>query len=201
VEERNRIARDIHDSLGHALVALNIQIETALTLWQDNPDTAYEFLREAKQLGSNALQAVRESVSDMRADPLQGQLLEKAIATLTQEFHRTTGILPECQLDLSQPLSNSVNTVVYRIVQEGLTNICKHAAATAVQIQIQTNPAVGLLLRIQDNGKGFRVDANRAGFGLQGMRERTIALEGQLEIVSEPGAGCCITARFPRLVA
>jgi signal transduction histidine kinase len=198
LEERNRIARDIHDSLGHALVALNIQIETALTLWQDAPERAYTILTEAKQLGSEALQAVRESVSDMRSDPLQGQLLDVAIATLIQEFHHTAGVLPECHIDLSRPLSNQVNTVVYRIVQEGLTNIYKHAKAKAVQLQIQTT-ADSLLLVLQDNGNGFQIDQNRTGFGLQGMRERTTALGGQLEITSNPGTGCRITARFPRV--
>ncbi|MBD1871355.1 response regulator [Leptolyngbya sp. FACHB-671] len=196
LEERNRIARDIHDSLGHALVALNIQMETALTLWQEAPDRAYTFLKEAKQLGSEALKAVRQSVSDMRSDPLKGQLLEAAIATLTQEFHRTTGILPECRINLSHPLSIQINTAVYRIVQEGLTNICKHAEATAVQIQIHTN-ASGLSLSLQDNGKGFRVRENRTGFGLQGMRERTVALGGHLEIISELNRGCHISAFFP----
>lgn len=200
LEERNRIARDIHDSLGHALVALNIQIETALTLWQDAPERAYSFLVEAKQLGSEALTAVRQSVSDMRSDPLQGRLLEGAISTLIQEFHHTTGVLPECHIDLSQPLSNQVNTVVYRIVQEGLTNIYKHAKATAVQIQIQTT-SDGLLLVLQDNGSGFQVDQNRTGFGLQGMRERTTALGAQLEITSAPGDGCRITTRFPRIAS
>jgi signal transduction histidine kinase len=198
LEERHRIARDIHDSLGHALVALNIQMETALTLWRIEPEQAYEFLQEAKQLGSDALKAVRQSVSEIRSDPLQGQLLEKAIATLTQEFYRTTGIPPECQIDLSNPLSNQVNTVVYRIVQESLTNICKYAAATRVQIQIQTT-AEGLLLVIQDNGKGMTIDSSGYGFGLQGMRERTTNVGGQLEITSQPGAGCRITARFSRL--
>jgi two-component system, sensor histidine kinase and response regulator len=133
----------------------------------------------------------------MRSDPLQGRLLEGAIATLVQEFQHTTGILPECHIDLSQPLSNQVNTVVYRIVQEGLTNIYKHASATAVQIQIQTT-ADGLLLVLQDNGNGFQVDQNRTGFGLQGMRERTDALGAQLEITSVPRDGCRITATFPR---
>jgi signal transduction histidine kinase len=198
LEERNRIARDIHDSLGHALVALNIQIETALALWQDDPEQAHTFLVEAKQLGSEALQAVRQSVSDIRSDPLQDQLLESAIATLVREFHQTTGVLPECRIDLSQPLSNQINTVAYRIVQEGLTNICKHAEATTVRIELQTT-ASGLLLVLQDNGKGFQVDERSTGFGLQGMRERIAALGGELEIVSEPGAGCRITARIPRL--
>jgi signal transduction histidine kinase len=101
---------------------------------------------------------------------LQGEFLDGAIATLAEEFHRTTGVQPECQIHLYQPLSNQVSTVVYWIVHEGLTNICKHANATAVSIQIQSTND-GLLLTLQDNGKGFRSDANRSGFGLQGMRE------------------------------
>lgn len=197
IEERHRIARDIHDSLGHILVGLNIQMETALTLWQPAPDRAYEFLGEAKKLGTEALNAVRRSVTDIRSDPLQGQLLDRAIAALLQEFHHTTGIVPESQLDLSLPFSNSVNTVVYRIVQEGLTNICKHAKATAVQLQIHTIPTE-LSLKLQDNGGGFCANDNQIGFGLRGMRERVIAIGGQLEITSELGKGCRITARFPR---
>ncbi|HEY9643089.1 MAG TPA: response regulator [Coleofasciculaceae cyanobacterium] len=197
LEERNRIARDIHDSLGHALVALNIQMETALTLWHDAPDKAYDFLKEAKQLGTQALQAVRESVADMRTTPLQGQLLEGAIAMLIQEFHYTTGIQPNCQIQLSFPFSNLTSTVIYRVIQEGLTNICKHANATAVNLRIQSD-AAAISLTLQDNGKGFQVDSHPSGFGIQGMRERIINLGGQLEITSQPGGGCQIQVVLPR---
>lgn len=197
IEERNRIARDIHDSLGHSLVALNIQMETAITLWQQDPNQAYTLLVEAKQLGSLALQAVRQSVAQMRFDPLQGQTLEQVLAALSQKFYYTTGILPKCCIDLSQPLSHHLSTVLYRIIQEWLTNICKYAEATAVKIHIQTTQS-DLLLVLEDNGKGFRVDESQIGYGLQGMQERTAALEGNLKIASKPGAGCRITARFPR---
>jgi signal transduction histidine kinase len=87
--------------------------------------------------------------------------------------------------------------VIYRIVQEGLTNICKHAAATSVQIQIEPTET-GLTLLLQDNGKGFPVQQSVTGYGLQGMQERTTAVGGQLEVVSYPGAGCQIIASFPR---
>jgi two-component system, sensor histidine kinase and response regulator len=197
LEERNRIARDIHDSLGHSLVALNVQMETALTLWEADPNRARSFLLEAKKLGSEALQEVRESVSAIRSDPLHGQLLEGAIANLAEEFYHLTDVLPYCKIDLSQPLSDSVNHVVYRIIQEGLTNIYKHANATAVQIRIQTT-AVGLSLILQDNGKGFQSDQSVAGYGLQGMQERMATVNAQLEIVSKPGTGCRIVANFPR---
>lgn len=196
VEERNRIARDIHDSLGHTLVALNIQMETALALWRDNSDKAYQFLLEAKQMGSEALQAVRASVSRIRLDPLAGRLLEEAIIGLTEEFHRATGVVPDCQIHLSKSLSNQVSEVVYRVVQEALTNMLKHANATEVKIDIHSTDT-GLSLSVEDNGKGFEVDTNPSGFGLQGMRERVVALGGQLTIISKPGSGCRITIFFP----
>ncbi|MBD3881879.1 response regulator [Phormidium tenue FACHB-886] len=196
IEERNRIARDIHDSLGHALVALSIQLETALTLWQADASKAYSFVREAKQLSADALQAVRHSVSDLRADPLQEKLLEAAIVTLTQEFHHTSGILPDSQIELSHPTSNLINTAIYRIVQEGLTNILKHADASIVQLRIHS-AATGLHLTLQDNGKGFHPSANPTGFGLRGMQERASAVGGQLSIDSTPQQGCRITAFFP----
>lgn len=196
LQERNRIARDIHDSLGHSLTALNIQLETALKLWQSNPDKAKTFLDRAKQLGSQSLQDVRQSVSAMRSDPVQGRPLQEAIASLTEDFQRSTGISPTCSLLLERPLPPELHTAVYRIVQESLTNIWKYASATEVQIQLQAT-SDELYLTVRDNGKGFNVEANTTGFGLQGMRERTLALGGHLVIDSAPGAGCRITAHFP----
>lgn len=193
LEERNRIARDIHDSLGHLLVGLNVQMETALALWKDDPARAHQFLTKAKQLGSNALQATRESVSDIRSSQLD---LESDLTTLMEDFQRTTGIEPLYQINLSQSLSEGIKRVIYRFVQEGLTNICKHAKATTVSISIQSTDT-GLLLTLQDNGKGFPIDVNPSGFGLQGMQERIKAVGGTLNIVSEIGQGCCITVFLP----
>jgi signal transduction histidine kinase len=196
LQERNRIARDIHDSLGHFLTALNLQLETALKLWQSNPAKAEKFLAEAKRLAATALQEVRQSVSALRSDPLQGQSLKEAITSLTEEFHRTTGILPDCSIQLESPLPADVTTTIYRIVQEALTNICKYAAATEVNIKIQATTSQ-LCLTVQDNGVGFIVDSNTTGFGLQGMRERTLALRGQFEIDSALASGCQITVNIP----
>ena len=200
LEERHRIARDIHDSLGHALVALNIQIEAALTLWTQAPDQAYKALQESKQLGSEALTAVRTSVTDMRSDTLQGKLLEQALEGLIQEFQQATQITPTAHIDLSLPFPNSVNAVVYRIVQEGFTNICKHAEATAVGLTLQTT-ADALQITLTDDGKGFCTHHSQAGFGLKGMRERVVALGGTLDVKSDPGQGCKLFAHFPRLIS
>jgi signal transduction histidine kinase len=85
VQERNRIARDIHDSVGHALTVLNLHLEAALKLWQTDPESATEFLTEAKQLGSHALKEVRQSISTLRVDPLVGLSLPDAIADLVED--------------------------------------------------------------------------------------------------------------------
>lgn len=196
LQERNRIARDIHDSLGHSLTALNVQLETALKLWSSDPAKAASFLAQAKRLGSTALQDVRQSVSAMRSDPLQGRSLQDAIAYLAKEFKHSTNISPVCNICLEYPLPSELNTVVYRIVQEALTNITKYAKATEVNIQLQASPNE-LILMIQDNGKGFNFQQNTTGFGLQGMRERTLAQDGKFEIKSLPQAGCKIIAQFP----
>ncbi|MEE3717362.1 sensor histidine kinase [Tumidithrix elongata RA019] len=201
LEERNRIAREIHDSLGHSLTALNIQMETVLKLWQANPEKAATFLAEAKRLGSTALQDVRQSVATMRSDPLEGKSLDEAIASLCQEFQLSTAIVPHVQIDVPlDSLPSDVNVAVFRIVQEALTNICKYAVdgtePLKVQIGLQIQNA-SLHLQIQDNGKGFELKQNKTGFGLQGMRERTLALDGQFHISSAIDAGCKIDAYFP----
>jgi signal transduction histidine kinase len=196
LEERNRIAREIHDSLGHSLTALNLQLETALKLWHSQPDKAHTFLARAKELGSKALQDVRNSVSTMRSQPLQDQTLEQAIAGLVENMQRTIGIFPICQIDLSFPVSSEIKNPIYRIVQESFTNICKHAQATEVKLELVTTNT-NLHLEIQDNGKGFDLEQNTTGFGLKSMRDRTLALGGTISIKSAPNSGCQIIVDIP----
>jgi signal transduction histidine kinase len=196
LQERNRIAREIHDALGHLLTAQSIQLENALVFVESNLDKAKVFLEEAKQLGRNALAEVRQSVSTLRSDPMQGKSLDLAIALLIADFQRQTNMTPEYTLSVATPLSTEMRTTVYRIIQEALTNISKHSQADEVRIKLRAT-AHSLYLTIEDNGRGFNPYQNTTGFGIQGMRERTLALGGQFQIVSEPKAGCRITAVFP----
>jgi signal transduction histidine kinase len=196
LQERNRIARDIHDSLGHSLTALNLHLEMALKLAQVQPDRSLQVLAEAKRLGSIALQDVRASVSTLRSDPLQGQDLPTAIQKLMDDFQLADRIKPSCNLDLPPHLPQEVATAIYRIVQEALTNIAKYAQATETSVEIYTR-AADIELRIADNGRGFNPTYNTTGFGLQGMRERVLSLQGKFEIVSAPDKGCEIIAIIP----
>jgi signal transduction histidine kinase len=191
LDERNRIAREIHDSLGHTLTAQSIQLNNAIAFWQSKPTKAYDFLTESKELVSTALKEIRHSVTTLRADPLQGKSLESEIALLFQEFSARTKIIPDYTFALNHSLSEETKLTVYRIIQEALTNIVKHSKATKVKVKLQTF-SDHLYLSIKDNGKGFNPKQNITGFGLQGMRERVIASKGKIKISSNLQRGCTI---------
>jgi signal transduction histidine kinase len=195
LEERNRIAREIHDSLGHSLTALNLQLETALKLWQSNPEKARTFLATAKELGSSALQDVRQSVSTMRSHPLQEKSLEQAILELLDNLQRSTNITSISHIQLPDSIPIEISTPIYRIIQESLTNIYKHAKATEVRLELIMIDK-SLQLKIQDNGVGFDLTQNTTGFGLKSMRDRTLSLGGHFHIQSDPGSGCTITVKI-----
>jgi signal transduction histidine kinase len=196
LQERNRIAREIHDSLGHSLTALNLHLEMAVKLSQVKPEKSREVLVEAKRLGSIALRDVRQSVSALRSDPMHNQDLPTAIHKLADEFKLSNYIQPICYLDLPEHLPPSVAITIYRIIQEALTNISKYAHATEVKIDIRTE-SNSIELQITDNGRGFIPTNNLTGFGLQGMRERVLSLQGEFDLISAPDRGCQILASIP----
>jgi signal transduction histidine kinase len=216
-QERNRIAREIHDALGHSLTVFNLHLDAALRLWQSDPQEARSLLVEARQVAAGTLQEVRQSVSTLRADPLAGQTLATTLAGLCEDLRRATGITPVLHLNGLEALEaypdqpdalQALKIAAYRIIQEALTNICKYAQATNVNIGVdvgenigteQSFPAQGqrLLISINDNGQGFDPQHNTTGFGLQGMRERTLALGGDFQLNTRPGQGCEIRVALP----
>ncbi|MEO0984372.1 MAG: sensor histidine kinase [Cyanobacteria bacterium J06639_14] len=197
-QERSRIAREIHDALGHSLTALNIQLEGAMRLWQGNPEKSRQLLTQAKQMGSTALQDVRQAVATLRETPLQGQDLEAAIATLSQHFYQMSGITPQVIYNCP-PLPPHRQVTIYRILQEALTNICKYANASSVNIMIQPSfePRTQIHITVQDDGQGFDPTHNTTGFGITSMQERAQAEGGQFQLTSKPGAGCRIQVWLP----
>jgi signal transduction histidine kinase len=193
IQERSRIAREIHDSLGHTLAAQSIALENTKVFFDSAPDQSREFLQEAIQLGGRGLQDVRQSITALRQSPLQQKGLAGAVRDLVDDFQSITQV--QLHIDLSDELPAAIAQAIYRIVQEGLTNIQKHSAAQQAQISIiqQRNQ---VLLSITDNGRGCDLQSPIAGFGWQGMRERTKELGGTLEIRSQPQQGCEIEAVF-----
>jgi len=195
LQERNRIAREIHDSLGHSLTIFNLHLEAALKLLPSDPQEATELLKEAKQVGKTALTEVRESVATLRSNPLEGKSLEAAIASLIEDLKRSTGIVPQCKINILKRVSDDLKITVYRILQEAITNICRYSEATEVIIKIEVNTDLKLI--VYDNGIGFILDENTTGFGLQGMQERTRALGGSCKIITAPDRGCKIVVSLP----
>jgi signal transduction histidine kinase len=196
LQERNRIAREIHDSLGHALTAQSIQLENALKFCQLNSEKSIVFLQEAQKLAATALKEIRQSVSTLRSDPLKGESIKDAIDELLNNFCRLNKINLDFQISLLSPLTSEVSTAVYRILQEALTNIAKHSKCDRVTVKLKTQAGC-LHLLVEDNGLGFNPHKNTTGFGLQGMQERTATLGGKFNLVSIPGKGCQIIVDIP----
>ncbi len=196
-QERSRIARDIHDSLGHSLTALNVQLESAVKLQKKDPQRSQQFLRNAKRLGSQSLQEVRQSVAALRQEPLMGETLEDAIAHLIRDIQSNPSnhLKIDQSIELADVLPNNLKVLLYRIVQEGLTNVVKHASAKQVKLQVMSSKAIATL-SLEDDGKGFEVQSARVGFGLQSMRDRAESVGGTF-VVSSSSQGTRLQVSLP----
>ncbi|BAU15335.1 integral membrane sensor signal transduction histidine kinase [Leptolyngbya sp. NIES-3755] len=200
LQERTRIARDIHDSLGHLLTTQNVLLQNASLSLESDPNEAKTFLDQSRQISSDALRELRQSIKLLRSDPMEGRSLSDAIASLAQDFHRATGLRPTVRIDTPITLPTRIQIATYRIIEEALTNIQKYSNATQVTVQLKlesTQKTCHLLLQIEDNGQGFQIEQNATGFGLRGMQERAESLSGTFAIVTSPGAGCKVCASFP----
>ena len=190
--ERTRIAREIHDSLGHSLTSLNVQLELAQRLHDQDSAKSEQALRNAQSLTQQCLLEVRNSVQSIR-DPRFD--LNIAIANLVNTVSQNQAFIIQLELDVP-PLPSQVGHQLYCIVQEGLTNIQKHAKATQVELmgyQHQGN----ILLILTDNGQGFLTQHQMQGFGIRGMQERAQILGGTLLLQSSLGAGTSVKIEIP----
>jgi signal transduction histidine kinase len=192
-QERNRLAREIHDSLAHYLTVANVQLEAAEKLGVTRAEAALEHVRRARRLTLDCLQDVRRSVGALRAATLEELALEPSIQRLATDFAESTGLQVqiEVMLDDGKQLAPELAQAVYRAVQEGLTNVQRHARATQVRVVLHT-VAETLIVDIQDDGVGSAVSANghaprSSGYGLLGLRERVALLEGELTFGPPPG--------------
>jgi len=194
MRERNRLAREVHDSLGHYLTALNVQLEIATKLMETNPARAREATAQAKQLASEGLAEVRRSVAALRPSPLDDAPLPQAIRNLVDETRCTDLAVSFEQTGSARPLSPEIETVLYRAAQEALTNVRKHARASAVEVRLIFEADIARL-GVRDNGIG-RQEA-RDGVGLSGLRERVTAIGGQMWAENYPDGGFVVEVTVP----
>jgi two-component system NarL family sensor kinase len=203
-EERNRLAREIHDTLAQGLAGIVLQLETADALLdaESAAARAQQAVRQALALARSNLEEARRSVLDLRAAPLEGRRLDEALAALAGE-HTAHGA-PAVTLRASgagRPLPARVEIGLYRIAQEALVNAARHAAARRVTLELAVGPE-RVRLAIEDDGRGFDPaqaanGSDAQGYGLIGMSERARLLGGQLEIDSAPGAGTRLEVTVP----
>jgi signal transduction histidine kinase len=196
-EERNRLARDIHDSLGHALTVIGVQLEKALLVHDDSPLGAMGAVGAAKSLADQALADVRHSVGALRQEQ-QPFSLRPAL----EELRANLAGLP-LALDLGvrgdeARYSNQQLAALYRAAQEGLTNIQKHARARRATLHVDLGEQAAVLCLV-DDGVGFAGDPfERGGFGLRGLRERLELVSGRLVVTAAPGQGTQLAISIPR---
>ena len=192
--ERTRIAREIHDSLGHTLTTLGVKAELAQTIRDSNPEKALQTLDIIKQLVDTCLQDVRHAVKTMREEDFD---LNVALPILLNEFQVSARSL-QIRYSIELPnLSLHINHQLYCIVQEGLTNIRKHAGAKTINLNAYATSEY-IILNLEDDGQGFDDNKVHDGFGLRGMRERVKLLSGEIQIHSILNQGTSIQVRIPR---
>ena len=183
--ERNRLAREIHDTLGHSLTGIITGIEACIMLMDIAPEATKEQLRAIAQVARNGITDVRHSVNALRPDALETLDLEAAIRKLVEESESSTGV----KIDLVFPddlqyLDQDEEDVLYRIVQESITNAIRHGNASHIDVRIERVDN-DLRIRIADNGKGC--DDIQSGFGLHHMQERIDMLKGTLSYSGKDG--------------
>lgn len=204
--ERQRVARELHDATGQSLsaIALGLRgIETVLATGTAIPATLVSQVRELKNFSTNAIGELRQIIADLRPSLLDDMGLQAALEWYTQDFQQRHNIRTFLDVQGSaQRLPSEHETVLFRITQEALTNVAKHARASQVTVQLEITPTYVSLV-IEDDGIGFDArkllasNASRTAWGLLGIQERAILMGGDGSIVATPGHGTLIEIKLP----
>jgi signal transduction histidine kinase len=208
-EERNRLARDLHDAVTQTLFSASLITDVLPGIWKDDPEKGLQLLADVRQLTRGALAEMRTLLMELRPEALIEAHLSDILNQYAEAFTGRTGVLVEVSADQDLTLPPEVKVGLYRIVQESLNNIFRHASATQVNIhlhsysknsdRIENQPRnVGLI--ISDNGCGF--DPTKVAvdhFGLKFMLERAEAIGAKMSIESTPGSGTKISVILDRV--
>jgi signal transduction histidine kinase len=193
-QERNRVARDIHDGLGHHLTVVQMQVQAARAVLHSDPAKADAVLAQAQQQSGEALAEVRRSVAALRA-PRTRPPLPDALAALAADAS-AAGVPTALEITGTvRTLSPDTEESLFRAAQEGLTNVRKHAAADSARLLLHFGDGGTVQLEVCDDGRGTAAEG--AGFGLLGLRERATRLGGSVDVVSSPGSGTTVRVAVP----
>jgi signal transduction histidine kinase len=206
VQERGRLARDIHDGVAQNLAYLLVQVDRCLTMADGKHKRLEAELEHMGAVLEQNIEELRRHIFDLRPVDLQGQSIFQVMAQVLQEFGEQLSIVTDYQRTGETIVLPSIaEASLYRVFQEALSNIRRHANCTRIEISLTTYPDKSLTLRIRDDGQGFDTDrlkphsGQRCGLGLVSMKERIQGLGGTLLIDSQPGQGTSIQIDLPDL--
>lgn len=183
IEERNRIARDIHDNLGHNMTALIMQLQMADHYLQSDSTKSQELLANSIQTAKDSLKSIREVVETLRGKATSLSP-DKAIKVLVEEFSEKTGTKIDLKIEGKVNINQEASNALYHILQEGLTNAVRHGNASKIWVELIYSDQ-SIKFSIKDNGKG--AENIKEGYGMKGIKERVDALNGKVEFKSENG--------------
>jgi signal transduction histidine kinase len=195
--ERRRWARELHDETLQGLAGLNVLLETAAT--QGSEEALRSAVEQTTSEIRNQIHALRALITELRPAALDELGLGAAIESLAERMRTVEGLEVELEISTDASLerfSPEVETAIYRLVQEALANVAKHARAERAHVGIRRVEG-RLEVTVRDDGIGFDPDVATGGFGILGMRERLALADGDLSIRSEPGSGTTVTAKLP----
>lgn len=197
--ERNRMARDLHDTLAHSLAALSVQLQALRGAQDHDPAQARALTDRAIEIARLGLQESRQAIQALRTDPLTTLGLVGAIRGELRNFEARTGIRAELAVSgESIDLSAEEELAAWRICEEALRNVERHATATLVAVRLDYG-SDQFIMAVTDNGQGFSLSVDEPGsFGIEGMRERAELAGGHLRIVSAPGQGVTVRLAIER---
>ena len=194
-KERNRLAREIHDSVGHFLTVVNVQIGAAQAVLQQDRARALDHLTKAQTLTQEGLAEIRRSVAALRSAPVESRPLPEALKHLVEQWNAAGRDAKFEVTGTIRVLSPQAELTLYRTAQEALTNVDKHAKATRVDVFLDYTREHSVLLKVEDHGVG--TDEVRTGFGLSGIRERVQLLRGEVQIQTAVGRGFGLEVKLP----
>ena len=203
-EERRRVARELHDELAQRLTSVLLSLEAVESSLVDNDQQARQTVRRARQVAESSLVETRKLIGDLRPTVLDDFGLVPAIRSYAESHLRPLGTkVVIAATNVPESLPPAVDTAVFRIVQEAIRNVAKHARARQAGISIRVSNDM-LLGEVTDDGQGFQqtprkatVDPQGAGLGLQGMEERAALLGGTLSVLSRVGQGTTVSFSIP----
>jgi signal transduction histidine kinase len=196
VEERNRLARDLHDSVKQQVFAISMQLSAARTSLQEE-DPAYLPVAQAEKLAQQAGAELTTLIHQLRPPGLEHRSLADAIQEHVREWTRQNDIRAELDIDVDIQVSGETEQALFRVLQEALANTARHSQAREVWVSLRSDRE-HLALTVKDNGIGYQAGHVKKGIGLDSMKERLAAVNGTLDIASLPSQGMCITAKVRR---